>query len=127
MSVGISPKLPVAVSKAEGCIGLNKTLAENTKQNLKNLLLTNPGERVMNPDFGVGVRTFLFENESHRVVAELENRITTQIDTYMPAVVIRHLSVYIEEHVLNIRLSYNIEGILSDDILNLSLDVNSVR
>ena len=127
MSSGIGPKLPVVVSKSEGCIGPNITLAENTKQNLKNLLLTSPGERVMIPDFGVGIRNFLFENESNEVVAELQNRIASQVSTYMPMLTLVDLGVDIEEHVLNIRVVYGISGILSNDILDLSLDVNSIR
>ena len=127
MSSGIGPKLPVVVSKSEGCIGPNITLSENTKQNLKNLLLTSPGERVMIPDFGVGIRNFLFENESNEVIARLQNRIANQIDTYMPMITLVDLGVYIEEHVLNIKLIYGISGLLSNDVLDLSLDVNSVR
>ena len=127
MSVGISPKLPVSVSKAEGCIALTRNLTENVKQNLKHLMLTNPGERVWIPDFGVGVRRYLFENQSARVVAELESRIMTQINTYMPGVVVKDLDVVLESQVLNIRLRYYIDGISPEDNLNLSLDVNSVR
>ena len=33
------------------------------KSNLLNLILTNPGERFMNPKFGIGIRKFLFENK----------------------------------------------------------------
>lgn len=127
MSAGISPKLPIVVSKAGGCVGPNTTLSENTKQNLKNLLLTSPGERVMIPDFGVGIRNYLFENESTEVVAELQNRIATQVETYMPMIVLVDLNVSIQEHVLNIRVVYGISGVLSSDVLDLSLDVNSIR
>ena len=42
-------------------IALTKTMMEVIKQNFKNLVLTNPGERVMLTDFGVGIRRFLFE------------------------------------------------------------------
>ena len=52
MPVGISPKLPLAVSAPDG-YRLTKTPAEAVKQNFKNLILTSPGERVMIPEFGV--------------------------------------------------------------------------
>ena len=51
MAVGISAKLPLAYTKADGPYLLTKDLTENTKQNLKILIFTNPGERVMNVDF----------------------------------------------------------------------------
>ena len=60
---GIGPKLPLN-QMTEGGFDLTKTIAENVQQNLKNLILTNPGERIMNPDFGVGLRNYLFENAS---------------------------------------------------------------
>jgi phage baseplate assembly protein W len=127
MSVGFGPKVPLNVSKAENGLALTKTLAENTKQNLKNIILTSPGERVMIPDFGVGMRKFLFRNDSPEVYSELRSRIVSQIETYLPAVMIKDLNVFSEGQVLNIRLTYFIDGILSDDILNLSLDLNSIR
>ena len=127
MSVGFGPKLPIAVSTAEGCIAGNQTLAENVKQNLKNLLLTSPGERVMIPDFGVGIRSFLFQNESTEVLSELENRIAMQVNEFMPTVFLKDLNVSFNDHVLNIGIVYGINGILSDDVLNLSLDVNSTQ
>ena len=37
------------------------TTKEQVKSNLINLLLTTPGERLMNPTFGVGIRNLLFE------------------------------------------------------------------
>ena len=37
-----------------------ETLSEQIKSNLINLLLTQPGERVNHPDFGVGVKYLLF-------------------------------------------------------------------
>ena len=58
---GISPKLPLTYSKTDGPYLLNKNLKETVKQNFKMLVLTSPGERVMVPDFGVGLRNFLFE------------------------------------------------------------------
>jgi phage baseplate assembly protein W len=54
MAVGISAKLPLAYPKSDGPYLLTKDLTENTKQNLKTLIFTNPGERVMILDFGVG-------------------------------------------------------------------------
>ena len=127
MSIGFGPKIPVSVSKAENGLSLTRNLAENTKQNIKNVILTSPGERVMIPDFGVGIRRFLFENDTPEASAELRSRILTQLATYMPSVVVKELEVFTVEQVLNIKLVYFISGILSNDVLDLSLDLNSVR
>jgi len=62
MAKGLSVKLPLYLDPDDG-IGLNKTYRESVKQNFLNLLLTIPGERVMIPRFGVGLKRFLFEND----------------------------------------------------------------
>ncbi len=64
---GIAVKLPVALSDTDG-IGLTTTIVETLRQNLKTLVLTNPGERVMEPGFGVGLEKFLFV--SHKVSSQ---------------------------------------------------------
>ena len=54
------------------------TTAEQVKSNLLNVLLTEPGERVFKPNFGVGLRSYLFENSND--FALLEERINNQIN-----------------------------------------------
>ena len=56
---GLSPKLPIQKDPVDG-FALTKTFKEMVKQNFKNLMLTSPGERIMDPEFGVGLRRFLF-------------------------------------------------------------------
>ena len=53
MSEGLSPKLPMSLHPADG-YRLTKTYKEMVKQNIKMLILTCPGERMMDPLFGVG-------------------------------------------------------------------------
>ena len=72
---GIGPKLPLQRDDINGNYSLITSYAEEVKQNFKNLLLTAPGERMMNPDFGVGLRNFLFEPEP-RISGMLRQKIT---------------------------------------------------
>ena len=44
---GLSPKLPLTLDPADG-YALNKDLKELSRQNMKMLILTNPGERIIN-------------------------------------------------------------------------------
>ena len=57
-SIGVA--LPLLRSSNDG-FEMLKTIKETVKQNLKTIILTNPGERIMDPEFGVGIRRFLFE------------------------------------------------------------------
>ena len=53
----------IFISKKDGPFKLNKTLGEVVRQNFKNLVLTSPGERIMLPDFGAGLRRLLFDQQ----------------------------------------------------------------
>ena len=37
--------------------------------------MTSPGERIMNPDFGVGIREVLFLNLNNDLIQQIGNRI----------------------------------------------------
>ena len=78
---GIGPKLPLQRDDIDGAYTLIDVYAEEIKQNFKNLLLTSPGERMMNPDFGVGLRNFLFEPEP-RVSGMIRQRIAGQVTKF---------------------------------------------
>ena len=57
--IGISPKLPLRVDSVDGFYALTKKITETLQQNLKMLVLTAPGERMMNPEFGVFLKMHL--------------------------------------------------------------------
>ena len=45
-----------------------QTLKDQVKSNLINVLLTQQGERVMEPDFGVGLKHLLFEQNIMHII-----------------------------------------------------------
>jgi phage baseplate assembly protein W len=125
-AIGISPKLPLSISSVDGAYGLNKTLAENARQNLKNLILTIPGERIMDPDFGVGIKRYLFENIAD-VQEIIPAVITKQADTYLPYITIDAVTVtggdydLGSEHILYVQIYYRIPSSTNSQILSLNL------
>jgi phage baseplate assembly protein W len=52
------------------------------RNDLLQLLLTAPGERVMRPDFGAGIRPFLFEGIDNASVLALQENIKQTIEQY---------------------------------------------
>jgi len=92
MGVGYSPKLPLQYDSIDGYYKLNKTLGEVMKQNIKMVVLTSPGERIMQPNFGVGLRNYLFEQDSS-VFPALKRRIENQVRKYVPYVRIVEISL----------------------------------
>ena len=83
---GISPSLPLTYDPADGPYRLNKTLGATIKQNIKMLVLTSPGERIMDPSFGVGLKNFLFQNIGDEAFSDIVTRIKEQVASYIPIV-----------------------------------------
>jgi len=61
-----------------------QTLKEQVKANLINLLLTQPGERINEPNFGVGLKHYLFEQNVD--IDSLNTLINEQINIYIPEI-----------------------------------------
>ena len=120
---GISPKLPLLVDDLDGHYGLTKTLKEAIKQNFKNLMLTSPGERVMDKDFGVGLRHYLFENFTMELGDRIEFNIYQQTKKYLSFIKITHVDIKQKEDALstlNIRIEYTIPKLGTNDVLILN-------
>lgn len=110
MAVGYSVRLPFSLSPDDGAYALNKTLASVVKQNVKMVVLTSPGERIMDPAFGVGIRNYLFESMNPLVMDNIRSRIISQLKTYLPFVNVVNLQVSSNEegpNTLYIRLEYS--------------------
>ena len=66
---------------------------DQTKSNLINLLLTNKGERIMNPEFGCDLGTVLFEGITDDTKDLVRNLISTNINIFVPEVQIDEILV----------------------------------
>ena len=126
MSSKISPKLPLSLDENGGFVA-NKELVEAVKQNVKMLLLTIPGERIMDPEFGVGLKAYLFEMNSPSTYSSIRSKINEQIDRYMPFIQIDDLDIFQpdeltpgSENSVQVIFSYRIGPI--DDIDSLVLN-----
>ena len=84
MAQGMSVALPLNYDKKDGPFRLNKTVTEVVKQNLKNLILTVQGERIMDPNFGVGIHSYLFQNYTLATTQDLREETIAQVKKYMP-------------------------------------------
>tara|TARA_R100001509_G_scaffold129713_1_gene83065 strand:+ start:181 stop:570 length:390 start_codon:yes stop_codon:yes gene_type:complete len=125
MATGISVKLPLRVTAEDGPYALNKDLVETTKQNFKNLVLTNPGERIMDINFGVGASALLFENYSSDTKERIRARIVEQVKTYMPFLKINSINFddsSIDANQLFIAINYYISPLNFQDILSINLN-----
>ena len=115
---GISPKLPLYTDPVDG-IALNKTLKQMTRQNLKMIILTSPGERIMHPKFGVGLKRYLFMNNTSRTLSDIKRKIEEQARIYLPTVNIRSIK-FLSENGEEVRSSF--ESSSSSNYVKLVID-----
>jgi phage baseplate assembly protein W len=121
MSFGV--KLPIRYSSINGFASLN-SFAETIKQNFKMLLLTAPGERVMVPEYGVGVRNYLFANYGMGMEEKLRDKILEQVSIYLPIVIINDILIdnsNIDSNSLGIMIYYSIPDLGVQDLLEFTI------
>jgi len=88
--IGIGINLPLAEGTG---FTSNYTTAEATKYNLINFFLTNPGERIGNPEFGGGLRNFIFSQINQQSTEFLKEDIQSKISSEFPNVDVQELNV----------------------------------
>lgn len=126
---GISVKLPLARDPIDG-FGLTKTYHEVAAQNFKMLMLTNPGERMMDPLFGVGIRNFLFEPNNEEIEEIIQTRILKQTAKYLPYIEVLeidfdsfHTNPQMDPNYVALRVEYRIVPIDTIDTLEIVLEL----
>ena len=88
---GLSPKLPLSIDEVDG-YATTKNFKQVAQQNLKMIVLTAPGERVMIPGFGVGIRNYLFENATLTTFETIRQKIKQQVSIYAPYISINSIN-----------------------------------
>ncbi len=116
-------KLPIQYSSTDG-FQMLKSFQRLLHQNFKMLLLTNPGERVMAPTFGVGMRMYLFENAQGATLDNLRNKIYEQTATYIPAIQIHKIDFSgsdFDANQLSVTISYSIPALNIRDLIAITI------
>jgi len=89
---------------------MSKTTEEQVISNYINLLLTRKGERFMQPEFGVGLMYYVFEQNTDFLNTFLRDEILMQSALWLP---------YIQ--VNDIRVSRSLDGIQDDHTVNIQI------
>jgi len=66
---------------------------DQIKSNLINLILTNKGERVFNPEFGMDLRKVLFEGMVDDLTSVIQDLIVMNINMFVPEVIVNNINV----------------------------------
>ena len=103
------------------------TNEEAVKSSIRNLLLTNAGDRIYDSKIGSNIRSILFENFSPAMDSVLEDLIRTTIENYEPRAKINQVFVNseIDSHYIVATIVFSI--INKEEPITLELFLNRIR
>jgi|TARA_R100000458_G_C8105308_1_gene130337 phage baseplate assembly protein W len=113
-------------SATQGDFHLSYTTLEQAKSNLRNLVLTNRGERVMHPEFGCDIWASLFNNITPQLLNAIKDNIYRQVSiwlSYINLLDVRVQQTKENENRVNIKLTY---ALYDDSINKETITINNV-
>ena len=86
--------------------------ASAIKQAIVNLLLTNKGERLMNPNYGSDIRRYLFEPLDYGTANQIKGNIRDTIERFEPRISVVRLkaSTNYDDNGFDITMTYSVRG-----------------
>jgi phage baseplate assembly protein W len=82
---------------------------DDIRESLRILLLTSPGERLMHPTYGCGLKQMVFESVDESVITEIRDKVQRAILFFEPRITVEGIDVAVEDPlsgVLLIQLRY---------------------
>ena len=102
-------ELPIASSNTSD-FAVTNTSSEQSEYNIQNLLLTFPGERVGQPEFGSRLRAICFEPIDSDLPEKVESEIRDAVSIWLPYINIINVSTLTEDGDKNkivVRITYS--------------------
>jgi len=99
------------------------------QQSVLNIVLTSPGERAFQPNFGVGIYNLLFENVGPNLASDVAFRTQKQLEVYEDRVTFEEMTINTSNpFFLDIELRYTINTITDEPISQVvNLQIKKVR
>ena len=111
---GYSPRILPFKKDSKTGFSQNMTLQQVAVQNFINLVLCAPGERIMYPAFGVGLRNYLFEMNHASTRRKIKSAIISQAGIYLPYIKIKEISFKgsdVDRNLLRIDITFFITSV----------------
>jgi len=92
------------------------------RNNLINYLLTNPGERIENPTFGGGLRTYIFTQISNDNLDYIKDDLQEKIASNFPNISLEEVEVLqsVNSNTIQVNINYSIPNTGITDTLELN-------
>ena len=101
----------------DGYFATTSTTIEAVKNNIRNLLNTNQGERLFQPNLGVNLRRYLFSQITDETLISIQDSITSTFSFWLPFVNIQNISL---------KNGTNANSIIIDILFNIKQDPNTL-
>jgi phage baseplate assembly protein W len=109
--LGVGLAFPPAAD-ARGALAL-VTYEEDIRQSIQIILGTNPGERVMRPQFGAGLRDFVFEPANPSTIQRVQTRVQEALIDWEPRINAQAVTVTLDpaaKNALYINITYTVRA-----------------
>jgi phage baseplate assembly protein W len=118
-STAIGVSIPFS---SQGVFNSVYTTSQQLKNNIINYLLTDKRERLYDPSFGAGLRSYLFEQMTDLGLEGLEEAIKVDIQRYFPKALVSGINITpnYDQNYFTLSISYSIQntGIQDQILLN---------
>ena len=121
----------------DGFFATTSTTIEAVKNNIRNLLQTNEGERFFQPNLGINLRTILFEHITNENLIAIQDAILDKLEFWLPFVEVRDIQVLNTENLtdigvneIRVKILFNIKrdpNTLDSITLDFSSDINETE
>ena len=108
----------------EGWFASTTTTIKAVKNNIRNLLNTHKGERFMQPNIGLNLRKFQFEQFTDELRLQIENDILDTFEFWLPFVQVRELKVQMSDATAG---SVNNNKLIISVVFNITRDPNTLE
>jgi len=108
----------------EGWFASTTTTIEAVKNNIRNLLSTHKGERYLQPNIGLNLRKFQFEQFTDELRLQVENDILDTFEFWLPFVQVKDLKVEMSDATAG---SVNNNKLIISVVFNITRDPNTLE
>ena len=119
--IGIS--LPLDYG-SQGFFNQTKTTLQQVGHNIQNLLLTQKGERLGNPNFGSNLMRILFEPNNEDIEVKIEESIRSSMSEWLPFVEVIEVKVKSDpykENQVNVKMNFTVGVNKNVQTVNINL------
>ena len=113
---------PFAIDAGVGRLAEETDYAAHVEQMIKQVLFTNPGERINRPDFGCGLRRMVFAPNSEVTASLTQVMVFQALETWLGNLInVDEVRVKAVEEVLEVRIVYMLKARQERRYLNLEV------